>query len=535
VIVSSFVLIYSYQEGTPVGRLLLLIVIEAALRYGMVGAVAFAVLVTPVQAIFEWLVVRNVYDRPYDVSNVTFQLGVGVITGLIAGWLVERLGRQTELASERASEAERLRDELGRRVDLLEAANRCARALGSSLDLDDAFGAFIRELRGLVPFERMAIVLAGEGAGEVMAAAGAGADTTFPPGSARPVKGSVLERVLDGQLVYRKDLTERQYAEEEELLELGLRCRLAAPLLLGPRAIGMLSVVRVEPDSFSAEEIELVSLLGRLVATAVQNIRNYDAERRTVEELRRLSALRADFVSLVSHELRSPMAAVIGAARTLQQRWRELRPDQRDSFLDLIAGETNRLAQLVADVLDTSRIEAGTFSYAFADVEVGRLVLDTVAAAGVGQDEVKVVAAVNGPLPRIRGDAERLRQVVGNLVDNAVKYSPDGGRITVRIEDRGASVRFAVTDEGIGIPASEQARVFDKFYRLDPNLTRGVGGTGLGLYICRELVRRMDGRISVASTPGEGTTFVVDLPVAAVSDGAARPAEIRASAFPQAL
>jgi signal transduction histidine kinase len=476
----------------------------------MVGAIAVAVLVTPVQAIFEWIVVRNVYDRPYDISNVTFQLGVGVLTGLIAGWLVERLGRQTALASERAAEAERLRDELGRRVDLLEAANRCARALGSSLALDEAFGAFIRELRGLVPFDRMAIVLAEEGAGEVMAAAGTGADTTFPPGSARPVKGSVLERVLDGQLVYRQDMAEQHYAEEEELVDLGLRCRLAAPLLLGPRAIGMLSVVRAEPDAFSAEEIELVSLLGRLVATAVQNIRNYDAERRTVEELRRLSALRADFVSLVSHELRSPMAAVIGAARTLQQRWRELRPDQRDSFLDLIAGETNRLAQLVADVLDTSRIEAGTFSYAFADVDVGRLVQDTVAAADVGQDEVKVVAAVNGPLPRIRGDAERLRQVVVNLVDNAVKYSPAGAEVRVAAHARTGWVCVDVTDHGAGIPREQHQLIFEKFGRAKTDGNQP--GTGLGLFIARSIVEAHGGTLDVRSVVDRGTTFTLSLP-----------------------
>ena len=98
----------------------------------------------------------------------------------------------------------------------------------------------------------------------------------------------------------------------------------------------------------------------------MQNIRAYESERRTVEELRRLSALRADFVSLVSHELRSPMAAVIGASRTLQQRWRELQPEQREAFLALIGDETTRLAALIGDVLDTSRIEAGTFSYRFA-------------------------------------------------------------------------------------------------------------------------------------------------------------------------
>src|SRR2546430_17571172 len=113
----------------------------------------------------------------------------------------------------------------------------------------------------------------------------------------------------------------------------------------------MLGLVGERPRSFTPEEVERLTLLGRLVATAVQNIRAYDAERRTVEELRRLSALRADFVSLVSHELRSPMAAVIGASRTLEGRWRELTPDQRRAFLALIGDETSRLGTLISDGL----------------------------------------------------------------------------------------------------------------------------------------------------------------------------------------
>src|SRR5262249_57342644 len=140
--------------------------------------------------------------------------------------------------------------------------------------------------------------------------------------------------------------------EEEGLLTLGLHSRVLAPLQVGPRTIGMLGLVRVEAYAFVPAELELVSLLGRLVATAVQNIRAYEAERSTADELRRLSALRADFVSLVSHELRSPMAAVIGAARTLQGRWRELTAEQRQSFLALIGDETSRLASLISDVLD---------------------------------------------------------------------------------------------------------------------------------------------------------------------------------------
>ena len=115
----------------------------------------------------------------------------------------------------------------------------------------------------------------------------------------------------------------------------------------------------------------------------------------------------------------------------------------------------------------------------------------------------------------MRADPNQLRQVIGNLVDNAVKYSPDGGEVRVAAAANGGTVRFSVSDSGLGIPAGEQRRIFEKFYRLDPNMTRGIGGTGLGLYISSELVRRFDGRIWVDSREGEGSTFHVELPTAA--------------------
>jgi two-component system, OmpR family, sensor histidine kinase VicK len=110
--------------------------------------------------------------------------------------------------------------------------------------------------------------------------------------------------------------------------------------------------------------------------------------------------------------------------------------------------------------------------------------------------------------------ADKVRQVLTNLIDNAVKYSSDGGRAEIKLERRDRHVRVSIRDEGLGIPPSEQARIFEKFYRLDPDLTRGVGGTGLGLYICRELVRHMDGRVWVVSAEGEGSTFFFELPLA---------------------
>jgi signal transduction histidine kinase len=347
----------------------------------------------------------------------------------------------------------------------------------------------------------------------VIATAGAGADDVFPPGSGRPMRGSLLEDVLKGRPVVRQDIADMQYPEEQELLDLGLRSRLGAPLLVGARAIGMLSIVRSEPNAFSDEEIELVSLLGRLAATAVQNIRSYEAERQTVEELRRLSALRADFVSLVSHELRSPMAAVIGSARTLQERWRQLAPDQREAFLALIADETSRLATLIGDVLDTSGIEAGTFSYSFRDVDLAALLNEAVAAAGIAQDEVPVVARLNGRLPSVRGDRERLRQIVTNLIDNAIKYSAAGEPVEVSAYADNGTVRIDVSDRGPGIAPEQQRLIFEKFGRAPAGAGAGKPGTGLGLFIARSIAEAHGGRLDVRSTVGRGTTFTLTLPV----------------------
>jgi signal transduction histidine kinase len=205
------------------------------------------------------------------------------------------------------------------------------------------------------------------------------------------------------------------------------------------------------------------------------------------------------------------MAAVIGAARTLQARWRTLSTDQREAFLALIADETNRLAALIGDVLDTSRIEAGTFSYSFSDVYLRRLVEDAVATANVGQDEVRIRATVPEHVPRIRGDRERLRQVVSNLIDNAVKYSPAGDQVDVDVQPANAVVRITVVDRGPGIPQDQQRLIFEKFGRAAvPGSAKP--GSGLGLFIARSITEAHGGTIEVRSRPDEGAAFVVTLP-----------------------
>jgi signal transduction histidine kinase len=503
VVVIGFIAAFSYQSAQPYRALYLLPIVEGALRFGAFGGLAAGAVLVGATVVVDALGPGIVW------RSTIVRIVVGLSVGGIIGRLSDDLGSEKRAAEARAAEAEGLRDALGRRVDLLEAANRCSRALASSLDLEEAFGAFIRELRGLVPFDRCAIVLAEGGVARIMATAGEGADAVFPPGAEWPLDDSVAGDVLEGKTVVQRELAEETKTDVNPLLEIGLHSRLAAPLLAGPRAIGMLSLSRRERDAFGPDEVELLSLLGRLLGTAVQNIRVYEAERHTVEELRRLHALRADFVSLVSHELRSPMAAVIGAASTLHSRWRELASEHRDAFLALIADETSRLSSLISDVLDTSRIEAGTFTFSFTDVDFADVVSDSVAAASAVQDEVPVVADLDGPLPHVRGDRERLRQVLGNLIDNAVKYSDAGSSVEVSARRAPRGVRVEVRDYGPGIALEQQTLIFEKFGRAKANRP----GTGLGLFIARSIAEAHGGTLEVHSEPGRGATFVLDLPI----------------------
>jgi PAS domain S-box-containing protein len=237
---------------------------------------------------------------------------------------------------------------------------------------------------------------------------------------------------------------------------------------------------------------------------------------RDLTEERRLEELKTEFVATASHELRTPLAAVYGAAMTLQREDLDfVAPDVRRRLLAVIADQSDRLARIVNDILWASRIDSGRLSVEIDSCDAFELARSVVEAARAHLPAELELALVAPPdLPQPACDAEKLRQVLTNLVGNAIKYSPDGGRVEMRLESDGGRMRFAVQDEGLGIPAGEQRRIFEKFYRLDPNQTRGVGGTGLGLYICRELVDRMGGRISVASREGEGSTFFVDLPLA---------------------
>jgi PAS domain S-box-containing protein len=230
----------------------------------------------------------------------------------------------------------------------------------------------------------------------------------------------------------------------------------------------------------------------------------------------RLEEARADFVATVSHELRTPLASIHGAANTLRSRDEHLRPATRRELLEIVFEQSERLHGLVDQILLANQLSSGSAHVERRSFDAARIARDTVNGVRPALPAtVELELHVPDTLPPAIGDPERVRQVLVNLVENASKYSPGGGRIEIALAETDGHVRFDVRDEGLGIPRAEQERIFQKFYRLDAGMSRGIGGSGLGLFISRELVSLMDGRLSVNSEPGIGSTFSFELPTAA--------------------
>jgi PAS domain S-box-containing protein len=250
---------------------------------------------------------------------------------------------------------------------------------------------------------------------------------------------------------------------------------------------------------------------------------------RDVSSERVVEQMKSDFVATVSHELRTPLTSIYGFAETLLRGDVEFSDVERRTFLGYIASESERLINIVDDLLNVARLETGALGLSIGRTDVGQVVSETVARFAEHADG-NFTFDVEVPPGSVYAyaDTEKLMQIVMNLVDNAVKFSPEGGRVAVTARRRSDTAEIRVVDEGIGIPRSDQQRIFTKFYRAEDAVRHSPQGTGLGLFLARGLLAAMGGRIWVESKEGEGSTFVFELPV--VKEGAAEPAPEREEA-----
>jgi signal transduction histidine kinase len=287
------------------------------------------------------------------------------------------------------------------------------------------------------------------------------------------------------------------------------------PLVAGQHVLGAIAFGRGAPNrDYDPAELQLAEELARRAAQAMDHARLYrDAQ----------AALRTrdEFVSIAAHELKTPLTTLLGTTEVLQRRAARAQPyiltDRDRQTLEVIVQQSRRLQQQIDTLLDLSQIQAGQLRLDLQPTDLGSLV-------GRVVDDIQhtlerhQVAFMREESPLIiNGDALRLEQVAQNLLQNAIKYSPDGGSITVVVTQEGTAARLTVSDQGIGIPAKAQAQLFERFYRASNATGSGVKGLGIGLAVVEDIVARHGGWVEVASVEGQGSTFSVYLPLASTT------------------
>lgn len=299
---------------------------------------------------------------------------------------------------------------------------------------------------------------------------------------------------------------------------------LVLPLRTRRETLGALLVAANEPErAMTDDKLPLAELLAERASLAIENAKLYSEQvdaRRKVEDL---SRLKDEFLSIASHELRTPVTSIKGYTQLAKTLMRENDLDTSEEYLEIALDQIDRMSRLILELLDVSRIETGRLEIRHEPIQWPRFVREVVHRHHTAVSDRRFHLNVPDLSKVVYGDRDRLEQVLGNLLENAVKYSPDGSEVYVSVEDRGDQIITSVCDRGIGIPADELGQVFERFHRGRQVSSTNYGGLGLGLYITKQIIERHGGSIWVESKEGSGTTFYFNLPVAAVPATLERP------------
>ena len=338
----------------------------------------------------------------------------------------------------------------------------------------------------------------------------------------RNLSAAILASMVEGVAVInggeRLVFANRAFAE---ILELGVEPKEGSPLVEVARQTELISAVRrvLAGQAAVHGEIAIGTVRQRFFAVSVSAVKAGASSGAVIvlhdiTDLRRLERVRRDFVANVSHEFKTPLTAIQGFTETLLGGALEDEENRR-RFLAIILEHARRLARLTDDLLELSQIESERFELDIRPLPVCQFLETCMETTRLraAEKQLSLTVDCSSGLPEIAGDRRRLAAVLQNLLDNAVQYTPLGGRIEVLAHAEGREVRFTITDTGIGIPKAEQARIFERFYRVDTARSREVGGTGLGLSIAKHIVEAHGGRVWVESELGQGSSFHFTVPV----------------------
>jgi two-component system sensor histidine kinase KdpD len=303
---------------------------------------------------------------------------------------------------------------------------------------------------------------------------------------------------------------ERYYGDVDEKTELDLRSILSVPLRLKQDVIGVLQVVDKDVNRFTVTDLTLLESLTAAVATAVENARLAE-EAAEIEILHELNRLRSELIANVSHELRTPLGLIKVFCTTLLREDVDFDRETVREFLHDINDETDKLENIVDNLLDLSRLESDRLRLDLQPTDICQLATEIARALETQLERHVLVLDFSTEPLMVTADSKRIEQVLRNLLSNAVKYSPEGGTITIGGRGGENQLLVWVRDSGIGIPSGDLERVFERFYRVQNEVTQNVRGAGLGLAVCRGIVESHGGRIWAESRLGVGSTFYFTL------------------------
>ena len=317
-----------------------------------------------------------------------------------------------------------------------------------------------------------------------------------------PIAREVLN---SGEIVVRQEIT-GDFTKDR----MKDRYFLGLPLIAGDQNIGALVFVRYGGPQFTPEHTHIAEYIAGHIAQLYEH-GNLVTQLSRLEAERQLERLQDDFVATVSHELLTPLGFIKGYATSLLREDADWDEETRREFLTIIDEETDRLKELIDNLLDSSRLQSGSLRMEFQPIRLDTMLKDLTLRARSFNEDLEIQVNLLSSLLEIEADATRLSQVFDNLVSNAIKYAPDSSiNVTLNTQDDHAHIEFS--DQGPGIPAEDLPNIFTRFYRV-PNHNRSVRGTGLGLFICRQIVNAHKGEITAVSKLGEGTTFHIYLPI----------------------